>query len=139
MFKRWKSRSAQLKARDVLAEFTATLWYLQSILAGLLLLYVLLTAGMYYFGGPVETSDRSPSPFGETVYFCTITALTIGYGDVVPTTMFGRLDAALLGLLGMLMTGLVIAAAVRGVQEAARKADIRASHDAANKHRRPRG
>src|SRR5579871_6933821 len=103
MFKRWKSRSAQLKARDVLAEFSATLWYLQSILAGLLLLYVLLTAGMYYLGGPVETSDRSPSPFGETVYFCTITALTIGYGDVVPTTMFGRLDAALLGLLGMLM------------------------------------
>ncbi|MFC4525933.1 two pore domain potassium channel family protein [Dyella halodurans] len=135
MFKRWKSRSAQLKARDVLAEFTATLWYLQPILLGLLLLFALLTTGMYFFGGPVETSDRAPSPLGETVYFCTITALTIGYGDVVPTTMFGRLDATLLGLLGMLMTGLVIAAAVRGVQEAARKADIRASDDAADKHR----
>jgi voltage-gated potassium channel len=119
-----KSPTHHLKATDVLAEFVETLWYLQAILAGLLLLFVLLTAGMYYFGGPVETSDRAPSPFGETMYFCTITALTIGYGDVVPTTVFGRIDAVLLGLLGMLMTGLVIAAAVRGVQEAARKADI---------------
>lgn len=117
--------SAHLKTRDVRAEFLETLWYLRAILAVLLLLFVLLTIGMYYFGGPVETSDRSPSPLGETLYFCGITALTIGYGDVVPTTTFGRIDALLLGLIGLLMTGLVIAAAVRGVQEAARKADAR--------------
>ena len=119
-----KDPAAHLKTRDVLAEFAETLWYLRTILAVLLLLFVLLTAGMYYLGGPVETSDRSPSPLGETLYFCGITALTIGYGDVVPTTTFGRIDALLLGLIGLLMTGLVIAAAVRGVQEAARKADI---------------
>ena len=118
-----KTPSYHLKARDVLTEFAETLWYLRTIMAALLLLFVLLTAGMYYFGGPVETSDRAPSPFGETAYFCSITALTIGYGDVVPTTTFGRIDALLLGLIGMLMTGLVIAAAVRGVQEAARKAE----------------
>ncbi len=124
MEKTTKSPTHHLKASDVLAEFVETLWYLQAILAGLLLLFALLTAGMYYLGGPVETSDRAPSPFGETMYFCTITALTIGYGDVVPTTMLGRIDAVMLGLLGMLMTGLVIAAAVRAVQEAARKAAI---------------
>lgn len=117
------SRSARthLRASDVLAEFGRTLWYLRAIMLGLLLLFVLLTAGMYYFGGPVETSDRSASPPGETFYFCAITALTIGYGDVVPTTALGRIDALLLGLIGLLMTGLVIAAAVRGVQEAARR------------------
>ena len=119
-----KSPSHHLKTRDVLIEFVETLWYLRTILAGQLLLFVLLTAGMYYLGGPVETSDRSPSSFGETAYFCSITALTIGYGDVVPTTAFGRIDALLLGLIGLLMTGLVIAAAVRGVQEAARKAEM---------------
>ena len=77
---------------------------------------------MYYFGGPVETVTRTPSPMGETVYFCAITALTIGYGDVVPTSTFGRLDTILLGLIGLVFTGLVVASAVRGVQEAARRA-----------------
>lgn len=109
-----------LKARDVLEEFSKTLWYLRAIMLGLLLLFAALTAAMYYFGGPVETTDRSASPVGETIYYCAITALTIGYGDVVPTTPFGRLDALLLGLIGLLLTGLVIAAAVRAVQEAAR-------------------
>ncbi len=118
------SERHHLKAKHVLAEFSETMWYLRAIMYGLLLTFVLLTIGMYYLGGPVETSDRSASPLGETVYFCAITALTIGYGDVVPTTTFGRIDALLLGLLGMLMTGLVISAAVRGVQAAARKAGL---------------
>jgi voltage-gated potassium channel len=110
-----------LRARDILRELGRTLWYLRAILAGLLVLFVLLTLGMYYFGGPVETVNRTPSPLGQTLYFCTITALTIGYGDVVPTTTFGRIDAALLGLIGLLITGLVTAASVRGVQEAAQR------------------
>jgi voltage-gated potassium channel len=115
-----RAAPTHLKARDVLEEFSKTLWYLRAIMFGLLLLFAALTAAMYYFGGPVETSDRSASPIGETIYYCAITALTIGYGDVVPTTMFGRLDALLLGLVGLLLTGLIIAAAVRAVQEAAR-------------------
>lgn len=117
-----KGPRTHLKAGDVFAEFWRTLWYLRAIMFGQILLFILFTAGMYYFGGPVETSDRSASPPGETFYFCAITALTIGYGDVVPTTTFGRIDALLLGLIGLLMTGLVIAGAVRGVQEAARSA-----------------
>ncbi|WP_168788333.1 potassium channel family protein [Paraburkholderia aromaticivorans] len=112
----------RVRAREVLREMGWTLWYLRSILVGLLVLYVLLTVGMYYFGGPVETANRTPSPMGETVYFCAITALTIGYGDVVPTSTFGRIDAILLGLIGVVFTGLIVAAAVRGVQEAARRA-----------------
>jgi voltage-gated potassium channel len=112
----------RLSAREILWGFGRTLWYLRGILAGLALLFVLLTVGMYHFGDPVETLNRTPSSIGETVYFCTITALTIGYGDVVPTSMFGRIDAMLLGLIGLLTTGLVTAAAVRGVQEAAHQA-----------------
>jgi voltage-gated potassium channel len=113
------SAVVRLRARDILREFGRTLWYLRAILAGLPLLFVLLTVGMFYFGDPVETVRRTPSPFGETVYFCSITALTIGYGDVVPTTTFGRIDAVLLGLIGLLITGLLTAATVRGVQAAA--------------------
>ncbi|TDN57833.1 potassium channel family protein [Paraburkholderia sp. BL10I2N1] len=113
--------AAPVRAREIVREFGVTLWFLRLILAGLLVLCVLLTLGMYYYGGPVETVNRTPSPLGQTVYFCAITALTIGYGDVVPTTTFGRIDAVLLGVIGMLMTGLLTAAAVRGVQEAAHR------------------
>jgi voltage-gated potassium channel len=94
------------------------------ILASLLVLFLLLTFAMYYMGDPVETVKRTPSQMGETMYFCAITALTIGYGDVVPTSTFGRIDAILLGLTGMVFTGLIVAAAVRGVQEAAHRASV---------------
>ncbi|QQC66004.1 potassium channel family protein [Paraburkholderia ginsengisoli] len=114
----------RVRARDILRESGRTLWYLRAILAGLLLLFVLLTLAMYYMGAPVETVKRTASPLGETLYFCAITALTIGYGDVVPTSAFGRIDAILLGLVGMVFTGLIVAAAVRGVQEAAHQASV---------------
>jgi voltage-gated potassium channel len=113
-----------LRARDILRESGRTLWYLRAILAGLLVVFVVLTLAMYYMGNPVETVKRTPSPMAETVYFCAITALTIGYGDVVPTSTFGRIDAILLGMVGMVFTGLIVAAAVRGVQEAARRASL---------------
>src|SRR5215469_1202048 len=116
----------RLRAGEILKEMAMTLWYLRAILISLLLLFVLLTLGMYYWGAPVETANRTPSPMGETVYFCAITALTIGYGDVVPTSTFGRIDAVCLGLIGVVFTGLIVAAAVRGVQEASRHARDRA-------------
>lgn len=114
----------RIGAREILREFGMTLWLLRTILACMVLLFVVLTFGMYYEGGPVETVNRTASSVGQTWYFCAITALTIGYGDVVPTTTFGRFDAVLLGLIGLLFTGLITAAAVRGVQEAARKAEL---------------
>jgi voltage-gated potassium channel len=115
----------RVQAREILRESGRTLWYLRSIFAGILLLFLLLALAMYYMGDPVETVKRTPSPFGETLYFCAITALTIGYGDVVPTSTFGRIDAILLGLIGMVFTGLIVATAVRGVQEAAHRASGR--------------
>jgi voltage-gated potassium channel len=114
----------RLRASDVLRQTGWTLWHLRAILTALLVLYLLLTAAMYYFGDPVETLNRTPSTLVETAYFCAITALTIGYGDVVPTSTFGRIDAVLLGLIGVVFTGLIVAAAVRGVHEAARQAGM---------------
>jgi voltage-gated potassium channel len=117
-----KNTAAPVRAREILLESGRTIWYLRLILLGLLIMFAILTIEMFYYGGPVETLNRTPSPMGETVYFCAITALTIGYGDVVPTTTFGRIDAVLLGLIGVIFTGLIVAAAVRGVQEASRQA-----------------
>jgi voltage-gated potassium channel len=117
-----KYADVSVRARDVFAEFAWTLWHLRVLLASLLGIFLMLSAAMYYAGGPVEAASRAPSSFGQTMYFCSITALTVGYGDVVPTTTLGRIDAILLGVVGLLMTGIVTAASVRGVQEASRRA-----------------
>jgi hypothetical protein len=54
-------------------------------------------------------------PFGEALYFSFITGLTIGYGDIVVKTPFGRIMAVLLGLIGIIFTGIMVAAALHAV------------------------
>jgi hypothetical protein len=57
-------------------------------------------------------------PVGDTAYFTFVTALTIGYGDLVPTRFAPRLIAIFIGFCGILLTGLVAAIGVRALQEA---------------------
>jgi voltage-gated potassium channel len=57
-------------------------------------------------------------PFGEALYFAFITGLTVGYGDIVATTAIGQVISVLLGLIGLLFTGLVVAIAVRALEQA---------------------
>lgn len=116
---------ARIQPRDAIGEFAKVLSHLRGLLFILLLVFALLSIAMYYAGGAVETGTRAPASVGQVAYFCAITALTIGYGDVVPTTDLGRVLSVLLGLLGVLITGLVTAAAVYGVEAAARRAGIR--------------
>ena len=56
-------------------------------------------------------------PFGDALYFAFITGLTIGYGDIVVKTPVGRILAVLIGFIGVLFSGLVIAVAVRALRE----------------------
>ncbi|MEJ2671792.1 MAG: potassium channel family protein [Deltaproteobacteria bacterium] len=54
--------------------------------------------------------------FGDALYFSFVTGLTIGYGDIVVKTTIGRCVAIFIGFIGILFTGLVIAAAVEAVR-----------------------
>jgi hypothetical protein len=56
-------------------------------------------------------------PFVDSLYFTFITGLTIGYGDIVVKTPFGRLVAVVFGLIGILFTGLMVAVMVFAVRE----------------------
>jgi voltage-gated potassium channel len=56
-------------------------------------------------------------PFADALYFTLVTGLTIGYGDIAPVTPTGRVVAILTGLLGILITGLIVAVAVYAVRE----------------------
>jgi voltage-gated potassium channel len=116
---------ARIQPHHAIAEFARVLWQLRAILAMLLILFLILSVAMYYVGGAVDAVTRTQSSPGQTFYFCAVTALTIGYGDVVPTTAFGRIVAVSLGLLGVLITGVVTASAVYAIQVAAHRAGLR--------------
>lgn len=115
---------ARINPRHAIVEIATVLWHLRGILAILLILFLILSVTMYYVGGAVDAITRTQSSLGETFYFCAVTALTIGYGDVVTTTVLGRIVAVLLGLLGVLITGVVTGSAVYGIQMAAQRAGL---------------
>jgi hypothetical protein len=62
--------------------------------------------------------------FGEALYLSFITGLTIGYGDIVVKTPVGRLLAVLLGLIGIIFTGIMVAAAIRAVEKSLNDVNI---------------
>ena len=68
-------------------------------------------------GIAVVISHIEKMPFGEALYFSFITGLTIGYGDIVVKTPVARLLAVFLGLIGIIFTGMMVAAAIRAVGE----------------------
>jgi voltage-gated potassium channel len=61
--------------------------------------------------------------FGDSMYFVLITATTVGYGDIVPTTMWGRVVSLVAGVLGLLVFGLIVAINTRAVREMVRDRD----------------
>ena len=54
----------------------------------------------------------------DATYFTFVTGLTIGYGDLVPAHFGTRLIAIMIGLIGILLTGLVAAVGVRALLKA---------------------
>jgi voltage-gated potassium channel len=66
--------------------------------------------------GAMAISFAENLRFGDALYFSFVTGLTIGYGDIVMKTTLGRCVALFIGFIGMLFTGLVIAAAVEAVR-----------------------
>ena len=89
--------------------FLRITWHLRALYLGLL---ALIMAGAVVI---VATEKMS---FGKAVYFSFITGLTVGYGDIAPSTAIGQIISVLLGLVGILFTGVVVAAAVEAVRRA---------------------
>lgn len=85
-----------------LRHFFYILKLVRHMLAGLLLL-LLIGAGLIAI---VEDMN-----FGEALYLTAITGLTVGYGDIAPTTVTGRIVSVLIGLIGLIYFGVVVAAA----------------------------
>ncbi|MDR5759888.1 potassium channel family protein [Caballeronia sp. LZ035] len=115
-------KSETINSRRVTIEFMRALWHLRSLFATFLLIFAVLCVAMHYLGAPIDTFTHLKTSFGETVYFCGVTALTIGYGDVIATTGLGRALAVLIGMFGVLVMGVITAAAVFSIQRATQHA-----------------
>lgn len=102
--------------RGFAAELSKGLRIVWPILSVLLILIVA-------FG--VITGLREGWSVQDSIYFAFVTALSIGYGDLVPTTLFTRTLAILTGCCGMLMTALVAALAVRALSVLVERRDNR--------------
>jgi hypothetical protein len=56
-------------------------------------------------------------PMSDATYFTFVTGLTIGYGDLVPVRLGTRLLTVMIGLSGILLTGMIAAVGVRALQQ----------------------
>jgi voltage-gated potassium channel len=79
-------------------------------------LYLMLLA--WIMAGAAVIAATEKLSFGKAVYFSLITGLTVGYGDIAPSTAIGQIVSVSLGLVGILFTGVVVAAAVEAVRRA---------------------
>ena len=100
--------SAELRRR-FFGAFWAEIRIVWPILSGLVAAQLLLGMIVGYLEG-WRVSDAT--------YFTFVTGLTIGYGDLVPVRLGTRMITVVIGLSGILLTGLVAAVGVRALQEA---------------------
>jgi len=95
-----------------MSHFFFAVWLVKAVILALIALVV---AG----AGAITLIEKMP--FADTLYFAFVTGLTIGYGDIVMKTPGGRLIALLIGLVGILFTGLMVAVLVYAVRESVRE------------------
>jgi hypothetical protein len=88
--------------------FFRVAWHVRIVILSLLALVV---------AGAAAVALVEKMPFADALYFAFVTGLTIGYGDIVAKSPVGRLLAILLGFIGLIFTGLIIAVAVSALRE----------------------
>jgi voltage-gated potassium channel len=88
--------------------FFSAVWRIKAVILALVALVLV---------GAAAVTIVEKMPFGDTLYFAVVTGLTIGYGDIVAKSPVGRLVALLIGFIGILFTGLMVAILVYAVRE----------------------
>jgi hypothetical protein len=102
--------------RNFLAGLLAGLGVVWPILSGLLGLII----GLGVVVGLIEGWS-----IHESIYFAFVSGLTIGYGDLAPTSLLTRALAIAIGVCGVLLTAVVAAVAVKALTAASDDVEVR--------------
>lgn len=97
---------------DFVQTFAHYASHIREVIASLILLIVL---------GGCAIATVEGIKLGNAVYFAFITALSVGYGDITPTTTIGKLVSVGIGLVGMLFVGVTVAIATRALADTAKR------------------
>lgn len=97
--------------KSFLVEFVTLLWAAKNVLIFNL---IMIGAGAYvYHWEGLKNSDGS---ILDSVYAAMVTALTIGYGDLIPLGLYGKITTILLGIVGMLFVGVIVGASIKALE-----------------------
>ena len=89
-------------------EFARLVTLLKSIL--LSLLFIIIGCGFLF--AYIEQID-----IFDALYFIFITATSVGYGDIVPITLIGKIISISAGFIGLIFIGLTVGIATVAVKE----------------------
>lgn len=80
--------------------------------------YILISLFIAIFGSGLIFYVNNDIGFWNAVYFSFISAFTVGFGNLgLPTSPWGKITAVLLALVGLLLTGIVIGAAIESLED----------------------
>ena len=89
-------RQFHREAKGLVRVFAASSAKITVFMTGIMIIVIIAGALMFIIEGP----DRGFRSIPEGMYWAIVTMSTVGYGDIVPHTTFGRLLASLLILVG---------------------------------------
>ena len=97
----------QIKTRVLFKNLGIVYWHILGVV-------VWLQAGIFAGGfGVVYLDDKS---IGDALYLALITAMTVGYGDQAPESGLSKLIAIGIGFIGVVLTGVVVAALLKALE-----------------------
>lgn len=97
--------------KKFIVEFFVLLWAAKYVL---LFNMIMIAAGTYVFHW--EGLKNSDGSFVDSMYTALVTSLTIGYGDMTPVGIYGKITAVVLGIVGMLFVGVIVGASIKALE-----------------------